>query len=153
MRLKKFIGVMVVTASILFGLLAAPAPVYAAGVPGCNQKPFFLMLPTWYEYLKLEPRGNDQCAIKPPPDDHGVPDLSQAAGLIGLAVVDILLRIGGLVAVFAIIFGGIRLILSEGEPDKYKQAKGTIFNAIIGMIIVLIATALVNFIGKTLIPG
>ncbi len=148
--IKKFI--VIVTASILFGLLAAPAPVYAAGVPGCNQKLFFLMLPTWYEYLDVGPKGNDPCAIKIPADSNGVPDWGQAAGRIGLAVVDILLRIGGLVAVFAIIAGGIRLILSEGEPDKYKQAKGTIFNAIIGMIIVLIATALVNFIGKTLIP-
>lgn len=135
--------------------LLAPASLfsvkaYAAIAPGCSKSSFFLGLPSWYEYLDVGPRGADKCAIIGPVDSRDNLDWGLAAGRIGLAIVDILLRIAGLIAVVFVLYGGIRLVLSEGEPDKFKQAKGTIFNAIIGLLIVIIATAVVNLVGGTL---
>ncbi|MFV0484980.1 MAG: Mbov_0395 family pilin-like conjugal transfer protein [Candidatus Saccharimonadales bacterium] len=52
----------------------------------------------------------------------------------------------GITAVGVVIFGGFRFSLSQGDPGKVKRAKDTIMYAIIGLIIVLSAFAITNFI-------
>lgn len=49
-------------------------------------------------------------------------------------------------AIGTIIFGGFRYTVSQGDPGKVKKAKDTIMYAIIGLIIVLAAFAITNFI-------
>jgi hypothetical protein len=49
-------------------------------------------------------------------------------------------------AVGVVIFGGFRYTLSQGDPGKVKRAKDTIMYAIIGLIVVLSAFAITNFI-------
>ena len=98
----------------------------------CAEKNF-LGFPTWYHYL---PYGCDFNGLK-----------VQDFGLIGLAVVEILLRIAGLVAVGYIIWGGVQLITAQGDPGATKKARQTIVNALIGMVIALISTGIVRFIG------
>ena len=56
------------------------------------------------------------------------------------------LAIVGLIAVFMLIFGGIRYIISGGDQKKVTDAKNTILYAIIGLIIALLAYAIVNFV-------
>lgn len=68
--------------------------------------------------------------------------------LIGLGVLDILLRLGALVAVGFVVYGGIQYVTSQGEPDKAKKALGTIMNALIGLAITVLAAAVVAFIGN-----
>jgi hypothetical protein len=51
----------------------------------------------------------------------------------------------GLVAVAYLIIGGYQFITSQGNPDLATQAKGTITNSIIGLIIVLTAYIIVRF--------
>lgn len=59
------------------------------------------------------------------------------------------LGIAAAVAVAFIVFGGIKYVLSRGEPDEIKQARDTILYAIIGLIVVVVSFMLVNFvIGK-----
>jgi hypothetical protein len=69
--------------------------------------------------------------------------------LIFLAIAEILLRLSGLVAVGFIIYGGIKYILSQGEPDGVQQAQSTIINACIGLVIAIFSTAIVAYIGNT----
>ncbi len=104
------------------------------------QKGSFLGLPTWYEYLEFD----GDCNIA-----EGQ-SLEVMAPRVGLAVVEILLRISGMVAVGYIIYGGFRYMLSQGEPDATKKAKGTILNALIGMIIAITATFAVTLVGNIL---
>ena len=52
----------------------------------------------------------------------------------------------GIIAVFMLIFGGIRYITSGGDQKKVTDAKNTILYAIIGLIIALLAYAIVNFV-------
>ena len=52
----------------------------------------------------------------------------------------------GLIAVIMLIFGGIRYIISGGDQKKVTDAKNTILYAIIGLIISLLAYAIVNFV-------
>lgn len=51
-------------------------------------------------------------------------------------------------ALFVIIFGAIQWIASEGDKQKLEGARKRIIFAIIGLIIVLLAFFIVNFIGS-----
>ena len=54
--------------------------------------------------------------------------------------------IAGLVAAGFIIYGAVNFLMAQGESAKIKQASQTIAFAVIGLIVVLIATAVTNFI-------
>ncbi len=105
---------------------------FAAG-SGCKAE--FFGFPTWYQYLKTQP-----------PDC--VPQLGSINDiwLIGLALINILLRVAILAAIGFILFSGIKYAASRGNADKIDAAKKTLGDAIIGLVIAIIATALVSFI-------
>jgi hypothetical protein len=70
--------------------------------------------------------------------------------LIGLAILDDLLRIATLVAVGYVIYGGIQYMISNGSPDATKKAQKTIINALVGLVIAILAASIVSFIGGRL---
>lgn len=122
--------------------LLTPAAAFAATAEGCTKtKAGFLAFPTWYKYLN--PTFKDgECNL-----DFTFPD---DISKVLLASVEILLRISALVAVGFIIYGSFVYIISRGEPEKTKKARGTIVNALIGVVIAMIATGIVNFVGSRL---
>lgn len=61
-------------------------------------------------------------------------------------VVNILLYILGAIAVIMIVVGGIRYTTSNGEAASITSAKQTILYAVIGLIVALMAYAIVNFV-------
>lgn len=67
-----------------------------------------------------------------------------------LAIVDNLVRIAALVAVVFVVIGGVKYVTSQGEPEGVKGAKDSIINAMIGMVIAIIAASVVSFIGNQL---
>lgn len=69
------------------------------------------------------------------------------------ALIQIAFTAAGLVAVIYIIVGGFRYITSSGNPEGIEAAKATIFNSIIGLIIILISFLLVNYILEKLNVG
>jgi len=73
--------------------------------------------------------------------------------LIALAVFEDLLRVAGIAAVVFVIYGGIRYTTSEGEPEHTRAALGTIINALVGLVIAMIAATTVSFIGTKLGGG
>ena len=52
----------------------------------------------------------------------------------------------GIVAVVMIILGGFNYMLSQGDSGKVKKGKDTILYGIVGLIICLIANAIVTFV-------
>jgi uncharacterized membrane protein len=58
--------------------------------------------------------------------------------------------IAGFLSVVFIFVGGISFILSGGQEDKIKSAVGTIRYAIIGLVITILATAVVGIVGRGL---
>ncbi len=149
--MKRLLVVITILASLMVGTYVLPASASAAIASGCNNSASVLGLPPWYEYLDVGPKDGDKCAIIGPVDGDGKFDWALGGGRIGLAVVDIMLRLGAVVAVGFVLFGGFRYILSQGEPDNTRKARGTILAAVIGLIITILATAAVNFVGSTLI--
>ena len=61
-------------------------------------------------------------------------------------IIQVVIYIVGLLAVVMIIIGGILYSTSAGDPGKVKKAKDTIMYGIIGLVIAVLAFAIVNFI-------
>lgn len=69
-----------------------------------------------------------------------------AAGDVISGALNLFYFITGSVAVVVIIVAGYYFVLSGGNPSTIAKAKSTILNAVIGLIIVIIAFAITNFI-------
>ena len=52
----------------------------------------------------------------------------------------------GIIAVIMIIIGGVNYTMSQGDSTKVQKAKNTILYGIIGLVVVLLAFAIVNFV-------
>lgn len=107
--------------------------------------PGFFGFPTWYQYLPHKLNSSVHPAVceisfSPPGDFLN----------IALAFLDIALRIAGLVAIGFVVYGGIRYVTSQGEPTETAKAKSTIIDALIGLVIALIAVNFVRFLGSKL---
>ena len=50
------------------------------------------------------------------------------------------------ISVIMIIVGGIRYVVSNGDASKIKAAKDTIFYSVVGLVVALLAYAIVNFV-------
>jgi ABC-type Fe3+ transport system permease subunit len=61
-------------------------------------------------------------------------------------IVNILLYILGAIAVVMIVIGGIRYTTSNGDSSAITSAKNTILYAVVGLVVAILAYALVNFI-------
>ncbi len=60
-------------------------------------------------------------------------------------ITDVLLFIIGAVSVIMLIVGGIRYVVSGGDQGQVTAAKNTILYAIVGIIVAILAYAVVNF--------
>ena len=130
----------------------------------CSGSGSFLGLPTWYKYLEMgevverDQNGQsvvvDECGVIGPvytsgPQEGNI-NWQAASGRIALAIIEILLRLAALAAVAYVIYGGFRFITSQGDPVGAKNARYTILNGLIGLVISMIATGAVAFISNTL---
>lgn len=61
-------------------------------------------------------------------------------------IVNILLYILGAIAVVMIILGGIRYTTSNGDSSAITSAKNTILYAVVGLVVAILAYAIVNFV-------
>ena len=52
----------------------------------------------------------------------------------------------GIVAVLVIIVGGIRYATANGAQDKIKAAKNTILYAVVGLVVIIMAAAITQFV-------
>jgi hypothetical protein len=61
-------------------------------------------------------------------------------------IINVIIGVIGFVAVVVIILGGVQYTTSAGDPGKVKKAKDTILYGIVGLVIALLAFAIINFI-------
>jgi len=116
----------------------------------CSRK--ILGIPTWFNGLvKVE---NNKCEIVSPSemDTFDSTGKSNGDGLsrfiwhVVLNVIDIVLRLIAWIAAGMMIFGGFKLITSDGAADKAAQGRKTILNAAIGLVIAIGSVGLVNLV-------
>lgn len=66
--------------------------------------------------------------------------------IIAARLIKIFLGLIGIIFLVLILLSGLRLMLSGGDEERVGEAKRTFFNAVIGLIIMLCAYSIVNFI-------
>lgn len=82
-------------------------------------------------------------------DSTGQKD-SRSAGDLAKDFVNIMLFAVGILAVIMLIWGGIRYVLSGGDSGAVSSAKKTILYAVVGLIVAILAYAIVNFVITTI---
>jgi type IV secretory pathway VirB2 component (pilin) len=68
-------------------------------------------------------------------------------------IINVIIGVIGFVAVVVIILGGVQYTTSAGDPGKVKKAKDTILYGIIGLVVALLAYAIVNFVLSSLLAS
>jgi len=68
-------------------------------------------------------------------------------------IISITLSILGVILVIILIIGGIVWMTAAGNPEQLKKAKAMILNAVIGLIVVLLAYAIASFLVEGVTSG
>lgn len=75
------------------------------------------------------------------------------AGGIFQTITNTALFLIGAISVLMLIYGGISYTISMGDAKKVETAKNTIMYAVIGIVVALLAYAIVNFVLTSLIAA
>lgn len=75
-------------------------------------------------------------------------DISKLLG----TVVNVILYVLGAASVIMIVIGGFRYVVSQGDASAIKGAKDTILYAVVGLVVAILAYAIVNFVLNAFIP-
>ncbi|MEI7632198.1 MAG: hypothetical protein WCJ60_02655 [bacterium] len=103
----------------------------------------FLGLPSWHSHLEgVYTTDPDTKETSCTPQINGLKDFWKIAA----SGIEILLRVASLVAIGFIVYGGFSYTMSQGSPDKTKQAQSTIINSLIGLAITIVAAELVGYV-------
>ncbi len=139
------IRILIIILAVLAGSWLMPVSASAAttlqpisSLPACN-KGNVAGLPTWYKYL-------DTALVNNKPICNPVISELKDFWLIGLAVIEILLRLSTLIAIGYVLHGGFRFITARGDPEKIGKARTMTVDALVGLVIAIIATASVSFV-------
>ncbi len=79
-------------------------------------------------------------------DCNGTTNSSDSLTSIVKNIINVLLFIVGSLAVIMIIYSGIRYVTSTGDQSRITAAKNTLMYSIVGLIVAILAFAIVNFV-------
>lgn len=85
------------------------------------------------------------------PPSVGLPE-TEFPDLI-LVVVNYALGLVGVLALFFIVYGGFLYVTAHGDSQQVDKAKEIIIYAVIGIIVIGVAAALVNFVVSGILGG
>ncbi len=93
-----------------------------------------------------------QCDINDPTTTSGIECTNQnglalfGQGGILMNVINMMIAVIGIAAVIMLIVGGFKYVFSQGNKETIASAKDTILYAIIGIVVAVLAFAIVNFV-------
>ena len=93
----------------------------------------------WYAGLEL----NSDCSVKSPANKDALPKFVWT--IVGNVAYDVMLVVG-VVAVGFIIYGGYMFMIAGGDPGKVAKAKNVLTAAVIGLLVSVLATVIINLI-------
>lgn len=70
----------------------------------------------------------------------------QTAGNSAEVIINVILSVTGIVAVGVMIGGGVFYLISNGDPSKAKRGRDMIIYGLVGLLVTLLASAIVNFV-------
>ena len=128
-------------------MISSLAPYFQTFAASCSGGSFF-GFPTWYKYLtgaNSTVDGATVCTAQ----ITGINDI----WLIGLALIEILLRVAILATIAYVMFGGFKYVTARGNSDKLENARTSIIDALTGLAIAIVASAVVSFIAGRFTQG
>lgn len=133
--MKRLFVPLMMALTIFASAIGFATPSYAAG---CADT--FFGVPAWYKGMQ-----DGSCAFKPP-ETGGQPDAKKLVLKVALNVIQAGMVVIAYVTIFFLIKGGFGYITSAGSSDGMANAKKTITNALIGLVIAILAASIVNAI-------
>ncbi|MCX6741326.1 MAG: hypothetical protein NTY61_02935 [Candidatus Parcubacteria bacterium] len=79
-----------------------------------------------------------------------VPSQTDLTVIIG-SIISIVIQFLGIIAVIIVLIGGFIWMTSGGDSEKIKKARDLMTNGIIGLVIIILAYAIVTFILKRVV--
>ena len=119
----------IVAFMLMVGLVGVLSPVAAAGTTDCTS-------------TGVNVKTGSDCAR----GDNVRGSLFTGNNSLFRTVTNVLLFLIGAVSVIMLIIGGLRYVLSNGDSSQVTNAKNTILYAVIGIVVALLAYAIVNFV-------
>ncbi len=130
------IGLFVPAFALIAGLTVPVAPTYASNSKDCNVTSGGIA-------------GGKNCVKT----DEQPTDLFEGNSSVFQLVTNVMLFLIGAISVIMLIYGGIRYTLSQGDSTAVTNAKNTITYAVIGIVVAILAYAIVNFVVTTFSAG
>lgn len=81
-------------------------------------------------------------------DSLNLNPLPQVKGSFVHSLISILISITAAIALLIIVIAGFRYIVSQGDPKAVAKAKGAIIYALVGLLVAILAQAIVVFVFK-----
>lgn len=135
--IQKLTRIALIAGALVFGVAAMAVPAYAAPASSDSSSS---------DSSSGGSSLNTKTSVKEGITAAGGTSSSTDLPALIASVINILLFIAGAVAVIMIIIGGLRYIASNGDQTHIKAAKDTILYSVIGLIVALLAFAIVNFV-------
>ena len=77
-------------------------------------------------------------------DDVGINEVSSEQ-LVG-NILNLVYFIGGIIAVIVIVIAGLTFVTSSGDAARIKKARTAIFDAAVGLVVIMVAFTLTYFV-------
>jgi hypothetical protein len=146
--IKKIFAIIIMTLSL--GLASATLLPTDTAYAGCDDS--FLGFPSWCRNLKMDGDGvKAPCTTDVDRNSKEYEKLCKDKDSLTvfiwkiiLNISDILFRLAGMIAVGFVMYAGFTYLTSQGQADKISNAKKTLQNALIGLVIAILATAIIN---------
>lgn len=130
--MKKFILITLAVITMSFASsLSIAKPTFA-----CEST--FFGIPAWYRGLT-----DGNCDIAKMNGEEGI---TKFVWTVILNLADGIFRIAGVVATGFIVWAGFQYMISQGNSGAIANAKTTMKNAIVGLIITALASLIINFV-------
>lgn len=140
---RKILGFLLMIMLTAVGVnVLSPQPTMAKlGGGNCGTADLPLGFKPWYDGLCT---GNNLTDEIQAPDRGSQEDLTSFVWIIVLNVLFDLLLVAGYLAMGFIVWGGYMYIMAQGDPGRAAKGQRTLTSAIVGLVIVLSASVLVN---------
>jgi heme A synthase len=142
--MKKLLKTILAASLFIFAVaspvMAVTTPQTAsAAVTDCEAR--LLGIPPWYRGLTNN--NAPECTLKSPSDVGGIGNYIWRIVLNGIEMAVVVVAY---IAIFFILYGGFLFITGGSNPSQVEKARKTITNALIGLVIAMVAIGINNLI-------
>ncbi len=81
------------------------------------------------------------------------PFIPQSTGPLNLeqlfiTVLNLIILVAGIIAILYLIWAGVQYITAGGDDEKAKKARAGIFNAVIGIVVIILSYAIIVYVSR-----